>query len=354
MTAAGNGETVELILDVAALASWMKKNVTGFEGNLKARRFEGGQSNPTYRVDTPGRSYVLRRKPQGKLLHGAHAVDREARVTSALWKAGFPVPQVHAVCADESVLGSSFFVMEMVEGRIFWDSSLPDVPRADRARYFDAMNQTLAELHKIEPAAVGLADYGRTGGYIARQLDRWGAQYQADPAAGRYGPMDQLMEWLLGNVPADDETTIIHGDFRLDNMIFDPHEPRVIAVLDWELSALGHPLADFAYHAMMFRMPPDILGGVGGMNYADAGLPDERSYLTAYCRRTGRTSIPDFDFYVAFNMFRFAAILHGIRGRVINGTAAARNAQVMASKFERVADLGLQQARQAQNSVYRS
>jgi aminoglycoside phosphotransferase (APT) family kinase protein len=330
-------------IDEAALARWMAANVAGFEGPLQVDQFKGGQSNPTYRLRTPARSYVLRRKPPGVLLKGAHAVEREARVMAALGAAGFPVPRIHGLCTDDAVLGSWFFVMDLVEGRIFWDASFSDVPRAERAAYADAMNATLAALHRLDPQAIGLGDYGRAGGFVARQIARWSQQYLADELAGRHPSMDRLVEWLPAHVPAGDETAIAHGDFRADNMIFHPTEPEVIAVLDWELSTLGHPLADFAYHAMMFRMPPDILGGIAGLDLAALGLPDEAAYVAAYCRRTGRQGIPDLDFYIAFNMFRFAAILHGIRGRAARGTASSADAQAMGERFSRVADLAWKQ-----------
>jgi aminoglycoside phosphotransferase (APT) family kinase protein len=327
----------------ARLQGWMEEHVPGFEGPLQIERFKGGQSNPTYHLRTAASSYVLRRKPPGLLLKGAHAIEREARVLSALETVGFPVPHVHALCTADEVIGSWFYVMDMVEGRIFWDTSFPAVPRAERAAYLDAMNATLASLHRIEPAAVGLEDFGRTGRYIERQISRWSKQYVEDEQAGRNPHMDRLVEWLPGNIPAADETSIVHGDFRVDNMIFHPTEPRIVAVLDWELSTLGHPLADFAYHAMMYRMPPDIPGGIRGTDLATAGLPSEREYIAAYCCRVGRHSIPAFDFYVAFNMFRFAAILHGIRGRLLRGTAASADAQAMSSRFECVANLAWQQ-----------
>lgn len=330
-------------LDEAALTAWMQAHVTGYAGPLQVDQFKGGQSNPTYRLRTPARSYVLRRKPTGALLKGAHAVEREARVMSALAKAGFPVPEVYGLCTDDAVIGSWFFVMELVEGRIFWDASFSSVPQPDRARYLDAMNKTLASLHTLDARDLGLADYGRWGNYVGRQIARWSQQYLDDELAGRHPSMDRLVKWLPENMPAGDETAIIHGDFRADNMIFHPVEPRVLAVLDWELSTLGHPLADFAYHAMMYRMPPDILGGIAGIGLAHQGLPDEKSYVAAYCRRTGRQGLPDLDFYIAFNMFRFAAILHGIRGRVKRGTAASSDAGAMGERYMRVADLAWQQ-----------
>lgn len=330
--------------DQTALERWMEQNVAGYAGPLTIDQFKGGQSNPTYRLTTPGRSYVLRRKPRGPLLKGAHAVEREARVMAALGQADFPVPYIHGLCTDESVIGSWFFVMDMIEGRIFWDASFSDVSRHDRAAYMDAMNATLARLHTIDPASIGLSDYGKPGGYVARQVARWSAQYLSDEVAGRHPAMDLLTNWLPRHLPAADEVAIGHGDFRADNVIFHPTEPRVLAVLDWELSTLGDPRADFAYHVMMFRMPPDILGGISGLDLAGLELPDEAAYVEAYCRRTGRDGIPNLDFYIAFNMFRFAAILHGIKGRVARGTASNADAHAMGERFARVAELAWAQA----------
>ena len=331
-------------LDSAVLDAWLRQHVAGYAGPLTIDQFKGGQSNPTYRLRTPGRSYVLRRKPPGPLLKGAHAVEREARVMAALGRAGFPVPAVLGLCTDDAVIGSWFFVMELVEGRIIWNASFSEQPHDQRAAYMDAMNATLAGLHGIDPAAIDLADYGRTGGYVARQVARWSAQYQADELAGRHPAMDALVDWLPRHLPASDETRIIHGDYRVDNLIFHPEEPRVLAVLDWELSTLGDPLSDFAYHAMMYRMPADILGGIAGEDPAALGLPDEKAYVAAYCRRTGRDGIADLDFYVAFNMFRFAAILHGIKGRALRGTAASSEGLAMGERFARVAELARAQA----------
>ena len=313
--------------DEAALARWMAAHVDGFAGSLTVEQFKGGQSNPTYKLITPGRAYVLRRKPPGQLLKGAHAVDREARVIAALGTAGFPVPRMFGLCTDESVIGTWFYVMEMVEGRIFWDATVPDVSNAERAQLFDAMNATIADLHKIDYAAIGLGDYGRPGNYFARQIGRWTQQYLDDAEAGRDPNMDRLIAWLPDNIPAADETSITHGDFRIDNMIFHPTEPRVLAVLDWELSTLGHPGADFAYNAMMYRMPPHIVAGLAGADIAALGIPDEGDYLAAYCRRIGRAAMPEYDFYIAFNFFRLASIFHGIKGRVIRGTASSAQAK---------------------------
>ncbi|CAN5729686.1 phosphotransferase [soil metagenome] len=333
--------------DEARLAEWMVTNVEGFEGPLTVTQFKGGQSNPTYRLDTPSRAYVLRRKPPGTLIKGAHAVEREARVMAALNAAGFPAPGVHGLCTDDAIIGSWFYVMDMVEGRIFWDASFADLRREQRAPHLDAMNATLAALHAIDPDAIGLGDYGKHGQYVSRQVARWSKQYLEDELAGRNADMDRLVKWLPENMPAADETRIVHGDFRLDNMVFHPTEPRVVAVLDWELSTLGDPLADFAYNAMAYRMPSDILGGIRGVDLAAMGLPDEAEYVAAYCKRTGRAGLPDLDFHIAFNMFRFAAILHGIRGRAVRGTAASADAAALSAKFERVAALAWEQARGA-------
>lgn len=330
--------------DAARLTEWMAAHVEGFSGPLTVEQFKGGQSNPTYKLVTPGRCYVLRRKPPGQLLKGAHAVEREAKVLSALGGAGFPVPHVHGLCTDDNVIGTWFYVMDMVDGRIVWDATFPDVARADRAAHFDAMNETIARLHSIDHTAIGLADYGRPGNYFERQIARWSRQYLEDADAGRDPNLDRLIEWLPANIPPGDETSIVHGDFRCDNMIFHAHEPRVIAVLDWELSTLGHPGADFAYHAMMYRMPPHIVAGLGGADIAALGIPSEADYLAAYCRRTGRDGMPGYDFYVAFNFFRLAAIFHGIKGRAIRGTAASAQAQERAKVFPELAALAWEQA----------
>ena len=328
-------------VDEAALARWMEHHVEGFAGSLTIEQFKGGQSNPTYKLVTPGCAYVLRRKPPGPILKGAHAVEREASVLQALGSTGFPVAHVYGLCTDDSIIGSWFFVMAMVEGRIFWDATFPDVRREDRAGYFDAMNATIAALHRLEPDAIGLGDYGRPGNYFERQIARWSKQYLEDADAGRDPGMDQLVAQLPQLIPPGEETRIVHGDFRCDNLIFHPTEPRVLAVLDWELSTLGHPLADFAYHAMMYRMPPDIVAGLGGADLAALGIPGESEYVDRYCERVGRARMPDSDyaFYVAFNFFRLAAIFHGIKGRVVRGTAASAHAQERAASLPRLVAL---------------
>ncbi len=326
--------------DEAALAAWMTGHVDGFAGPMRVEQFKGGQSNPTYKLVTPGRNYVLRRKPPGPILKGAHAVEREAQILSALGLTDFPVAYVYGLCTDDSVIGTWFFVMAMVEGRIFWDATFPGVDQAQRGAYFDAMNETIARLHLIDPSAVGLDDYGRSGNYFERQIARWSRQYLEDDAAGRDADMDRLIEWLPANIPPGNDNAVVHGDFRCDNMIFHPTEPRILAVLDWELSTLGHPLSDFAYHAIMYRMPPDIVAGLAGADLAALGIPSEADYVAAYCRRTGRASIPAYDFYIAFNFFRLAAIFHGIKGRVIRGTAASAHARERAASLPRLTKLG--------------
>lgn len=335
---AGAGE-VRVAFDEGALARWMAAHVDGFAGPLEVAQFNGGQSNPTYRLTTPGARYVLRRKPPGPLLKGAHDVLREARVLTALGPTPVPVPPVLGVCEDDGVIGSAFYVMAMVDGRIFWDARFPEVPQAERGAYYDAMNATIAALHAVDPAAVGLGDFGRPGNFFERQIGRWTKQYLEDELAGRNADMDALVAWLPAHIPPGDESRVTHGDFRCDNMIFHPTEPRVVAVLDWELSTLGNPLSDFAYHATMYRMPPDIVAGLGGADPVPLGLPTEADYIAAYCRRTGRAGIPDWDFYIAFNFFRLAAIFHGIKGRVLRGTANSAHARERAEAFPRLAAL---------------
>jgi aminoglycoside phosphotransferase (APT) family kinase protein len=331
--------------DEAALEAWLMAHVEDYAGPLTIEQFRGGQSNPTYKLVTPGRTYVMRRKPPGKLLPGAHAVEREYRVITALGNQGFPVAKTYGLCEDETVIGTAFYVMEMVEGRIFWDTTFPEVSHADRPAYFDAMNATIAALHLIDPEAAGLGDYGKPGNYFARQIGRWSKQYEGDVEAGRVAAMDRLVEWLPANIPPDEpQPRVIHGDFRCDNMIFHPSEPRVLAVLDWELSTLGHPLADFSYNLMMYRMPAGITTGLVGQDLAALNIPSEADYVAAYCARTGRDGIPDLDFYMAFNLFRLAGIVHGIKGRVVRGTASSAHASSMAASLEPLAELAWEQA----------
>jgi aminoglycoside phosphotransferase (APT) family kinase protein len=336
--------------DETQLAAWMAAHVEGFAGPLVVEQFKGGQSNPTYRLVTPTHTHVLRRKPPGELLKGAHAVEREARVMRGVAPSGFPVPRLYGLCTDDDVIGTAFYIMDMVEGRIFWDPTLPGMTPADRAMVFDAMNATIASLHSIDPVAAGLGDFGRPGNYFARQIARWTRQYREDEAAGRDLHLDRLVDWLPANIPTGDETAIVHGDFRIDNMIFATDALQVRAVLDWELSTLGHPLADFAYHLMMYRMPPLTIPGLVGADLSALGIPSEADYVAAYCKRTGRDGIPSLDFYLAFNMFRFAAICHGIKGRLARGTATSDHAARLVADLPIIAELGWQQAVRAKAS----
>ncbi|HYC95798.1 MAG TPA: phosphotransferase family protein [Sphingomicrobium sp.] len=340
-----------LRFDVAALERWMSDHVEGFSGPLAVSQFKGGQSNPTYRLDTPtGRSFVLRRKPPGKLLPGAHAVDREARVMSALGSQGFPVPRIHGLCEDEGVIGTPFFVMDLVDGRIVWEASFPGLTPAERAAHFDAMNATIAQLHGYDPQAIGLGDYGRATGFVERQVARWSKQYESDVEAGRVPSMDRLVAWLKDNLPPDSgEGRVVHGDYRCDNMIFAPHEARVAAVLDWELSTLGDPAADFVYHLMMYRMPAGMFTGLKGLDFADLGIPSEEAYVEDYCRRTGRAELPNLDYLVVFVIFRLAAICHGIRGRLARGSASSAHAEATAALTEPLAELALSQLKTGQH-----
>ena len=337
-----------LRFDEGALARWMEGHVAGFSGPLTVSQFKGGQSNPTYRIDTSGASYVLRRKPPGKTLPGAHAVDREYRVMDALGREGFPVPRVHALCEDESVVGTPFYLMDMVAGRIVWEAQFPGLELHDRAAHFDAMNATIAKLHGYDPQAIGLGDYGKAGGFVERQVRRWSKQYVTDVEAGRLETMDRLVGWLEANLPPDKgETRVIHGDFRCDNMIFDGEAPQVRAVLDWELSTLGDPESDFVYHCMMYRMPAGIFTGLKGLDLPALGIPSEEEYVAAYCRRTSREGIPAFDYLMVFNLFRLAAIIHGIKGRLARGNASSAHAEQSAQALEPLAALAWSEAEKA-------
>ena len=314
-------------LDIAALQTCLAARIAGFGQLLSAEKFAGGQSNPTYLLKTDGARYVLRRKPAGLLLKSAHAVDREYRVMQALGSTAVPVPRMFCLCEDEGVIGSMFFVMEFIEGRIFWDGSLPGQTPAERGAIYAAMVTVLAAMHSVDLNAVGLADYGRPGNYFARQISRWSEQYQttateANPA------MDRLMEWLPRNMPADDgRVALNHGDYRIDNLVFHPTEPRVLAVLDWELSTLGHPWADLAYQCMQWRLPVDAaIPGLGGLDRAALGIPSEADYVARYCALTGIEGIPNWDFYIVFSFFRLAAILQGIRKRALDGNASSQKA----------------------------
>jgi aminoglycoside phosphotransferase (APT) family kinase protein len=312
-------------LDTAALGSYLADKIPGFTLPLSTEKFAGGQSNPTFKLSTPDASYVLRRKPPGELLKSAHAVDREYRVITALNGSAVPVPKTHLLCEDDSIIGSMFYVMEYMEGRILWDPTVPEArDNADRAAIYDGMNKTMAALHNVNVEAVGLADYGRAGNYFERQLSRWSKQYKASEIED-IPQMNTLMDWLPKNMPPDDGTIgLVHGDYRLDNMMFHPTEPEVIALLDWELSTLGHPLADLANQCMAWMLPREgRVKGLAGVDRSALGIPSDEEYIARYCERTERDGIQNWSFYLAFSLFRLAAILQGIRKRAEIGTASS-------------------------------
>ena len=313
--------------DREGLAAYMRQHVAGFQGAIEVEQFKGGQSNPTFLVKAGGKSYVLRRKPQGALLPSAHAVDREYRVITALALSDVPVARTYALCLDQEVIGTAFYIMDYVPGRIFWDPALPGISPVERAGIFTEMNRVISALHRVDYQAIGLADYGRPGNYIARQVSRWSRQYRAS-ATEQLAAMDNLMAWLPEHIPSFDETSLVHGDYRLDNLIFHPVEPRIVAVLDWELSTLGHPLADLAYHCLAWRLSPGQFRGLVGHDLGALGIPSETEYVAAYCRRTGRDGIApqDWAFYLVFNLFRLAAIMQGIMARAVQGNAASAEA----------------------------
>lgn len=310
-------------LDPQRLASYLSGVIPGFQGKLTAKRFSGGQSNPTFCLETADQRYVLRRKPAGALLKSAHAIDREYRVMKALSGSGVPVPHMYHLCEDESVIGSMFYVMEYVDGRVYWDPALPELDRASRSQVYEQTCQALAALHRVDYHAVGLEDFGPTSGYFERQLKRWTSQYRAaetDHLAG----MEALLAWLPDNLPADDgRISIVHGDFRLDNMIFGAHEPRILALMDWELSTLGHPFSDLAFQVTQWQLSNrGVMQGLGGVDRASLGIPDDRQFVARYCELMGLDHIPDWDFQVAFCLFRLIAIVQGVRKRAQQGNAA--------------------------------
>ncbi len=323
---------------LARLDDWLKDNVEGFRGPFTLEKFSGGQSNPTYRIMAASGAYVLRRKPYGTLLPSAHAVEREYRVMKALAGAAAPVPAMLGLCEDVAVIGVAFFVMAFVEGRVFWDPSLPGMPPGERAAIYDGLNRAMADLHAVEPAAVGLGDYARAGGYMARQVARWSSQYRASETQ-RIESMDRLIEWLPSHLPPEGETRIVHGDPRLDNFIFHPTQPRVLAILDWELSTLGDPNADFAYQVMAWRLGGDLFRGLADVDIAALGIPPERDYVAAYFARVGRPVPAGWDVYIVFNMFRLAAILQGVGKRALDGNAADARAAEMGAKARPIGDL---------------
>ncbi|MGE0806889.1 MAG: phosphotransferase [Burkholderiaceae bacterium] len=331
-------------VDVDALAAWLASRVPDFSGPLRIELFKGGQSNPTYKLITPRSTYVMRAKPgpAAKLLPSAHAIEREYRVLEALGKTDIPVARAYALCEDEAVIGRAFYVMEFVEGRVLWEQSLPGMSTAERGGLYDEMNRVIAALHSVDYQAIGLGDYGKPGAYVSRQIARWSKQYQASETE-KIDAMDRLIEWLPQHLPASEETSIVHGDFRLDNLMFDAREPRVLAILDWELSTLGHPLADFSYHCMSWHIPPGAFRGIGGLDHAALGIPAERDYVARYCERTGRdldATLAHWDFFLAYNMFRLSAILQGIMKRHVDGTASSAEAAETGKRARPLAELG--------------
>ncbi|MES2960350.1 MAG: phosphotransferase [Pseudomonadota bacterium] len=346
--------------DVDALQAWLQARLPNFVGPLCVEQFKGGQSNPTFKLSTPGAAYVMRSKPgpAARLLPSAHAIDREYRVMSALTGRGVPLPTMLALCEDEGVIGRAFYVMSFVEGRVLWDQSLPGFSKAGRAELYDEMNRVIAALHSVDAVAAGLADYGKPGNYFERQIGRWSKQYLASLGSSGLQPieaMGRLMDWLPAHMPASaldaSKVAVVHGDYRLDNLVFHPSEPRVLATLDWELSTLGHPLADFSYHCMAWHIPPDTFRGIGGLDHAALGIPTERDYVRRYCERTGLASpealAADWNFYLAYNLFRIAAILQGIAKRVEDGTASSDQARQSAAGARPLAELGWRFAQQA-------
>ncbi|GAB5414920.1 MAG: phosphotransferase family protein [Congregibacter sp.] len=330
-------------LDVDTLADYLSDKLPDFSGQLEAEKFPGGQSNPTFLLSDGDQRWVLRRKPPGELLASAHAVDREYRIMHALRDTDVPVAKTYHLCEDESVIGSMFYVMEHLDGRVFWDPKLGEVStNEERTAIYDEMNRVLAALHSIDPDAVGLADFGRPGNYFERQVSRWTKQYRASETE-RSEAMETLIEWLPANMPEDDgQVGLVHGDYRLDNIMFHATEPRIIGVLDWELSTLGHPLADLSYQLMAWQLPDtEGIKGLAGVDRAALGLPSDEQYIADYCARTGRTEIKHWNFYIVFCFFRLAAILQGVKKRALIGTASSAEAAARAAMVEPLAQLGV-------------
>jgi len=330
--------------DEQRLTRWLSSAIPGFRGPIELERTSGGQSNPTFRLRSPDHYLVLRSKPPGPVLPSAHAVDREYRVLNALQDTGVPVPRVRALCSDESVIGTVFYVMDFVPGRVFWDPQLGDLEKAERAAIFDSMNDTIARIHAVDIEMAGLADYGRPGAYAERQVARWTKQYRASEF-DRNPSMDWLIDWLPRNLPSDGRTSLVHGDYRLDNVLVHPTEPRIVAVLDWELSTLGDPIADFAYHMITWRFAPALFRGLAGVDFATTGIPDEETYLARYLVRTGFQRPEQWEFYLVLSMFRIAAILQGIARRTVDGTAASMDGAEIGAKAGPISDIAVDLAR---------
>ena len=333
-------------LDEASLTAWMKDHVDGFAGPMTITKFKGGQSNPTYKIDTPGQSYVLRRKPFGPLLPSAHAVDREYKVQKALHDAGFPVSRQFGLCEDDGVIGSMFYVMGFTEGRSYWDGTLPDRTPDQRTAIYNEMVDTLAKLHSFDPEKIGLGDFGKPGNYCARQISRWSKQYKLSET-GTNATMDRLIEWLPETVPEQIGFGIAHGDYRIDNMIFVEDEAKVKAVLDWELSTLGDPIADLSYFLMSWVQPAEGRNGLMGADIAELGIPSAETMAERYAEKAGLSKLPDMDWYMAYNLFRIAAILQGIKKRVLDGTASSAQASEMADRVGPLAEASWQFALKA-------
>ena len=324
--------------DEDAVARYMRENIDGFSGDLQVQQFDAGQSNPTYLLTANARQYVLRKKPPGQLLPKAHMVDREHRIMAALSETEVPVPEMFVLCEDESLIGTPFFVMEYVRGRVFWDATFPEQSSGERRALYAETCRVLAALHNVDHEAIGLGDYGRPGNYFSRQISRWSRQYEASKTE-ELEPMNQLMRWLPAHVPEDDTTSIVHGDYRLDNMIFHPTEPRVIALLDWELSTIGHPLADLAYNCMSWVMDSPYHAAVGPLAGPETGIPTMDAYIADYCQKTDREHIPDWSFYLAFSFFRSASILQGVYKRGLQGNASSTTALALGALGKRAGEV---------------
>ncbi|WP_422025497.1 phosphotransferase [Pyruvatibacter mobilis] len=341
-------ETIDVLdrhrFDEAALTRWCMEHVDGFEGPLTVRQFQGGQSNPTFQLVTPARKYVLRKKPPGQLLASAHQVDREYKVMKALADTPVPVPHMYALCEDDAVIGTAFYVMEHLEGRVFRDPTLPEQTPEERAAIYDDMNRVLAELHKVDFAAVGLEDFGRPGNYFERQISRWIKQYRAAETE-TIADMEELISWMPDNIPDEDSVSIAHGDFRLENTMYHPTEPKMIAVLDWELSTIGHPLADLGYNSMLYHIDSPTMGTLTRVDFATSGIPDEDEYVAAYCRRTGREGIENWPFYVGFSIFRLASIAQGVYKRGLDGNASSEKALIYGNAAKMLAEAALAQTK---------
>jgi len=335
-------------LDEQKLAQYLEQHVAEFKGPLTAKKFAGGQSNPTFQIDSPSGRYVLRRKPPGKLLPSAHAVDREFMAMTALKDTEVPVARAIHLCEDDSVIGSMFYIMEFIDGRIFWNAALPEVDKAERTGIYQEMNRVLAAMHSVDIKKAGLENFGKPGNFYERQIGRWTKQYKA-AQTGDEPAMEALMEWLPNNIPADDGlVSLAHGDFRLDNMIFHPTEPKILAVVDWELSTLGHPFADLAYQCMQWYFPASgQLPGLAGLDRDELGIPTEEEYVKSYCERMGLTEIPNWNFYLAFSFFRLASICQGVKKRAIDGNASNKKADAVSALVTPLAVMGLQKSKES-------